>query len=191
MGLKVGILDADIYGPSQALLHQTTTTPDVKDGLITPLDRQNVQLMSIALISPTDKALNWRGPMIAKALLQMFIQTDWDALDYLLVDLPPGTGDIQMSLCQQLPITGYVSVTHIHPLSIETTSRFEKAMQLMSVPQIIKIYNQSPQESIHHIPYTPQYQNLQPAVDQQILKLATCFALRMNQLPILSTQHRS
>ena len=87
-----------------------------------------------------------------------------------------------MSLCQQLPITGYVSVTHTHPLSIETTSRFEKAMQLMS-PQIIKIYNQSPQER-YTIPYTPQYQNLQPAVDQQMLKLATCFALRMNQLPI-------
>ncbi|MDC3180575.1 Mrp/NBP35 family ATP-binding protein [Gammaproteobacteria bacterium] len=181
MGNQVGILDADIYGPSQPLLHQTSERPPLHEGMISPLFIQNIQLMSIGLINRKDSALSWRGPMIAKALLQMFMQTQWNQLDYLFIDLPPGTGDIPMSLCQKLPTTAYVSVTHPHPLSISTNDRFEMLMDKLKVPKLLCIYNQSDLKAPNHLPTKTEYQHLSPLIDEHIMALAEQIAVNLYQ----------
>jgi Mrp family chromosome partitioning ATPase len=188
--LRVGILDADIYGPSQPLLHQATQKPDIEEGMISPLMIQNIQLMSIGLINRKDSALSWRGPMIAKALMQMFLQTKWEQLDYLLVDLPPGTGDIPMSLCQKLPTTAYISVTTSHPLSINTNEKFIMLMEKMEIPSLANLYNQSNLEEPHHIPHQKQYQTLSPVVDQHILDITSQILNRLYQLPIYQPENK-
>lgn len=110
LGAKVGLLDADIYGPSVPLMLGSTTPVRLKDDRYLPIEAHGVQAMSIGYLNQ-DNALIWRGPMLAKALIQMLDMTRWDDLDYLFIDLPPGTGDIQLSLVQKIPLTGAVIVT--------------------------------------------------------------------------------
>ena len=112
-GARVGILDADIYGPSQPTMLGVKGTPNSKDGkFMEPMIGHGIQAMSIGFMIPgDDQAMVWRGPMVTQALEQLLNQTRWDNLDYLVVDMPPGTGDIQLTLAQKVPVTGAVIVT--------------------------------------------------------------------------------
>lgn len=112
-GKKVGLLDADIYGPSvPRMFGAINQRPEVTDGnRIIPIERYGVKLMSIGFITEEDAALVWRGPMLFKAMDQLLRDVLWEDLDYLLVDLPPGTGDVQLSLAQKVPITGALIVS--------------------------------------------------------------------------------
>jgi ATP-binding protein involved in chromosome partitioning len=112
-GARVGILDADIYGPSQPTMLGIKGTPVSNDGKnMEPMIGHGLQAMSIGFVIPgEDQAMVWRGPMVTQALEQLLSQTRWDNLDYLVVDMPPGTGDIQLTLAQKVPVTGAVIVT--------------------------------------------------------------------------------
>jgi len=112
-GAKVGMLDADIYGPSQPTMLGITGRPVSKDGQsMEPMQGHGLQAMSIGfMIEGDDVPMVWRGPMVTQALDQLLRQTKWDGLDYLVIDLPPGTGDIQLTLAQKVPVTGAVIVT--------------------------------------------------------------------------------
>ncbi|MGQ9723873.1 MAG: iron-sulfur cluster carrier protein ApbC [Tepidimonas sp.] len=111
-GARVGVLDADIYGPSQPMMMGIDGRPESLDGkTMEPLENYGVQVMSIGFLVDKDEAMIWRGPMATQALEQLLRQTNWKDLDYLLVDMPPGTGDIQLTLSQRVPLTGAVIVT--------------------------------------------------------------------------------
>lgn len=111
-GARVGVLDADIYGPSQPTLMGISEKPTSSDGQhFDPVERYGLQLMSIGFMMDSVQPLAWRAPMITQALMQLLVQTKWRDLDYLLIDMPPGTGDIQLTLSQKAPLTGAVVVT--------------------------------------------------------------------------------
>ena len=110
-GARVGLLDADIYGPSIPLMLGKVEPVEVKDDHYLPIMAHGIQAMSIGYLTDVNQALIWRGPMLAKSLLQMLDLTLWDELDYLFIDLPPGTGDIQLSLVQKIPLAGAIVVT--------------------------------------------------------------------------------
>ncbi|MBI5005887.1 MAG: iron-sulfur cluster carrier protein ApbC [Nitrosomonadales bacterium] len=112
-GARVGMLDADIYGPSQPTMLGISGNPDSEDGkTMLPMTNHGLQAMSVGfLIDANDTPMIWRGPMVTQALEQLLHQTKWDNLDYLVVDLPPGTGDVQLTLAQKVPVTGAVIVT--------------------------------------------------------------------------------
>jgi ATP-binding protein involved in chromosome partitioning len=110
-GARVGILDADIYGPSIPLMLGKTEPVAVEDDHYLPVSAHGIQAMSIGYLTHSQEALIWRGPMLAKSLIQMLNLTLWQDLDYLFIDLPPGTGDIQLSLVQKIPLTGAIVVT--------------------------------------------------------------------------------
>ena len=111
-GAKVGVLDADIYGPSQPTMLGIAGRPESKDGkTLEPLEAYGLQAMSIGFLIDVDTPMVWRGPMVTQALEQLLKDTNWRNLDYLIVDMPPGTGDIQLTLSQKVPVTGAVIVT--------------------------------------------------------------------------------
>lgn len=115
-GAKVGLMDADIYGPSIPLMFGITSEKPsmIKKGdrdLVVPIERHGVKLLSIGFFVDPEKALVWRGPMAASALTQLFTDSDWGELDYMVIDMPPGTGDIHLTLVQQIPVTGVAIVT--------------------------------------------------------------------------------
>lgn len=111
-GARVGLLDADVYGPSVPTMMGLDERPHSVDGdTLEPLLRHGVQCMSIGLLAGRDEAMVWRGPMAARAFEQLLRQTRWDNLDYLIVDMPPGTGDMPLTLAQRAPVTGTVVVT--------------------------------------------------------------------------------
>ena len=113
-GARVGILDADIYGPSQGIMFGLPegTRPKVREQKwFEPLEAHGVQVMSMAFLTDDSTPVVWRGPMVSGALIQLITQTAWDNLDYLVVDMPPGTGDIQLTLAQKVPVAGAVIVT--------------------------------------------------------------------------------
>ena len=112
-GASVGVLDADIYGPSQTqMLGVDGQVPDTRDGkTMLPLRNHGLQIMSMGALIEADQPMVWRGPMVTSALNQLATQTNWDNLDYLIVDMPPGTGDIQLTLAQQIPVSGSVIIT--------------------------------------------------------------------------------
>jgi ATP-binding protein involved in chromosome partitioning len=110
LGAKVGLLDADVYGPSVPLLMGTREAPRVINEKIIPVERYGVQMMSLGFLLPDDQALIWRGPMVAGTVRQLLTDVEWGEQDYLVVDLPPGTGDAPMTLSQSVPLTGVVIV---------------------------------------------------------------------------------
>jgi ATP-binding protein involved in chromosome partitioning len=111
-GYKVGLLDADIYGPSIPMMLGITDDPQVNEAnKITPPEKHGLKVMSFGFFAPEESAVIWRGPMVMKALQQFFYDVDWGELDFLVIDLPPGTGDAQLTLVQSLPIAGSVIVT--------------------------------------------------------------------------------
>ena len=113
MGARVGVLDADLYGPSQpTMLGVQDRKPDQQNKKLIPVEAESgIQVMSIGFLVDTDQAVVWRGPMVSQALQQLMFQSEWDEVDYLFIDLPPGTGDIQLTLSQKIPVTGSVVVT--------------------------------------------------------------------------------
>lgn len=115
-GAKVGLIDADIYGPSVPLMFdEVNSKPKVieKDGkaLVQPIEKHGIKILSVGFFVDPDKALVWRGPMASNALTQLFSEADWGELDYMVIDMPPGTGDIHLTIVQQLPVTGVCIVT--------------------------------------------------------------------------------
>src|SRR5688572_7168208 len=111
-GATVGMLDADIYGPSQPMMLGITGRPQSSDGKkIQPMEGHGIQAMSIGFLIDPEQPMVWRGPMVTQALEQLLNETQWRDVDYLIVDLPPGTGDIQLTLAQRVPVTGAVIVT--------------------------------------------------------------------------------
>ena len=117
-GYKVGLLDSDVYGPSIPRIFNINQKPEIKDGLIQPHEEQNIKLMSMGFLVPEGSALVWRGPMLTKAIHQLFKLTNWGNLDYLIVDTPPGTGDIHLSIAENYVIDGAVIVTTPQKLSL-------------------------------------------------------------------------
>ena len=134
-GAKVGLLDADIYGPSQPMMMGITGKPDSHDGkTMEPLTNYGVQVMSIGFLVEPDQAMIWRGPMATQALDQLLRQTNWQDLDYLIVDMPPGTGDIQLSLSQRVPITGAVIVTTPQDIALLDAKKGIQMFEKVGVP---------------------------------------------------------
>jgi ATP-binding protein involved in chromosome partitioning len=134
-GASVGILDADIYGPSQPMMMGLSGRPESDDGkTIDPLENYGVQVMSIGFMVEPDQAMIWRGPMATQALDQLLHQTNWRELDYLLIDMPPGTGDIALTLSQRVPLTGAVIVTTPQDIALLDARKGLKMFEKVGVP---------------------------------------------------------
>ena len=134
-GATVGLLDADIYGPSQPMMMGIEGRPESDDGkTMEPLENYGVQVMSIGFLVAQDEAMIWRGPMATQALEQLLRQTNWKDLDYLIVDMPPGTGDIQLTLSQRVPLTGAVVVTTPQDIALLDAKKGIKMFEKVGVP---------------------------------------------------------
>ena len=144
-GARVGMLDADIYGPSQPTMFGISGQPDSVDGKsMEPMTNHGLQAMSIGfLIDNDDTPMIWRGPMVTQALDQLLRQTRWDKLDYLIVDLPPGTGDIQLSLAQQVPVTGAVIVTTPQDIALMDARKGLKMFEKVGIKIVGIVENMS------------------------------------------------
>src|SRR5690242_2941282 len=119
LGYAVGLLDADVYGPNVPLMMGVRATPNAIGQRIQPLEAHGLKLMSMALLNPGDKPLVWRGPMLNSVIQQFLRNVEWGSLDYLVIDLPPGTGDVQLTLIQTTPLTGAIVVTTPSDVSLE------------------------------------------------------------------------
>ena len=134
-GASVGILDADIYGPSQPMMRGIEGRPESADGqTMEPMTNYGVQVMSIGFLVDADNPMIWRGPMVTQALEQLLRQTNWGELDYLIVDMPPGTGDIQLTLSQKVPLTGVVIVTTPQDIALLDAKKGLKMFEKVGVP---------------------------------------------------------
>jgi len=134
-GATVGILDADIYGPSQPMMMGIHGRPESADGkTMEPMENYGVQVMSIGFLVDADNPMIWRGPMATQALEQLLRQTNWSELDYLIVDMPPGTGDIQLTLSQRVPLTGAVIVTTPQDIALLDAKKGIKMFEKVGVP---------------------------------------------------------
>lgn len=134
-GARVGLLDADIYGPSLPMMMGIEGRPDSADGqTMEPLENFGIQVMSIGFLVAQDEAMIWRGPMATQALEQLLRQTNWKDLDYLVVDMPPGTGDIQLTLSQRVPMTGAVIVTTPQDIALLDAKKGIKMFEKVGVP---------------------------------------------------------
>ena len=143
-GAKVGILDADIYGPSQPRMLGAGGKPDSPDGKsINPNVSYNIQSMSIGYLIDEETPMIWRGPMVTSALEQLLNDTNWTDLDYLVIDLPPGTGDIQLTLCQKVPVTGALIVTTPQDIALLDARKGLKMFEKVDVPVLGIIENMS------------------------------------------------
>jgi ATP-binding protein involved in chromosome partitioning len=143
-GANVGVLDADIYGPSQPMMLGISGRPESKDGkTLEPLEAYGVQAMSIGFLIDTDTPMVWRGPMVTQALEQLLKDTNWREIDYLIVDMPPGTGDIQLTLSQKVPVTGAVIVTTPQDIALIDARKGLKMFEKVGVPIVGVVENMS------------------------------------------------
>lgn len=143
-GASVGILDADIYGPSQPLMLGATLPPEQKEQkILLPIRSHGVQSMSIGYLVDQTAAMIWRGPMVSTALQQLLNDTHWDDLDYLIIDLPPGTGDIQLTLAQKIPVSGALVVTTPQDLALLDARRAYEMFRKVNVPVLGVVENMS------------------------------------------------
>ena len=142
-GARTGLLDADIYGPSIPHMFGIQERPECIEDKYIPIQAYGVDVMSIGLLTHDEPALMWRGPMLAKSLLQMMTATQWDKLDYLIIDLPPGTGDIQLSLVQKIPLAGAVIVSTPQQIATLDAEKAIKMFQRTNVPVLGIIENMS------------------------------------------------
>ncbi len=134
-GARVGVLDADIYGPSQPTMLGISGKPESTDGrTLEPMENHGLQMSSIGLLIDPDQPMVWRGPMVTQALQQLLSQTNWKDLDYLVVDMPPGTGDIQLTLAQQVPVTGVVIVTTPQDIALMDAKKGLKMFEKVGIP---------------------------------------------------------
>ncbi|HKK04869.1 MAG TPA: iron-sulfur cluster carrier protein ApbC [Gammaproteobacteria bacterium] len=143
-GAKVGILDADIYGPSQPRMLGINAKPDSKDGKsLEPLVAHQIESMSIGYLIDEETPMIWRGPMVTQALEQLLNDTNWGDLDYLIIDLPPGTGDTQLTLAQKVPVSGAVIVTTPQDIALLDARKGLKMFEKVDVPVLGIIENMS------------------------------------------------
>jgi ATP-binding protein involved in chromosome partitioning len=143
-GAQVGVLDADIYGPSQPTMLGIAGRPESKDGkTLEPLEAYGLQAMSIGFLIDVDTPMVWRGPMVTQALEQLLKDTNWRDLDYLIVDMPPGTGDIQLTLSQKVPVTGAVIVTTPQDIALLDARKGLKMFEKVGVPIVGIVENMS------------------------------------------------
>ena len=144
-GYKVGLVDADIYGPSQAIMLDSEPGElKVTDNkIIEPLIKEGILFMSMGLISNEKMPVIWRGPMVSGAVMQLLSQTNWGELDYLIVDTPPGTGDVQLTLLQKIPLTGTIIITTPQNVSISDCRKGIEMIKRLSIPILGLIENMS------------------------------------------------
>jgi ATP-binding protein involved in chromosome partitioning len=150
-GARVGLLDADIYGPSVPTLFGiadgtrpgTVATTDPQKPMLAPLDRYGVRLMSIGFLVDTSTPMVWRGPMIASAAMQLFKDVSWGQLDYLVVDMPPGTGDVQLTIAQQVVVAGAVIVSTPQDVALADVVRAKAMFDKVSIPILGIVENMS------------------------------------------------
>jgi ATP-binding protein involved in chromosome partitioning len=143
-GASVGILDADIYGPSQPMMLGIAGRPESKDGKhLEPMEGHGLQAISIGFLIDVDTPMVWRGPMVTQALEQLLKDTSWRELDYLVVDLPPGTGDIQLTLAQKVPVTGAVIVTTPQDIALIDARKGLKMFEKVGIPILGVVENMS------------------------------------------------
>ncbi len=143
-GAKVGILDADIYGPSQPTMMGISGKPTTQDGkTMEPMQNHGLQVSSIGFLVDQDEAMVWRGPIVTQALQQLITQTNWQDLDYLIVDMPPGTGDVQLTLSQKVPVTGAVIVTTPQDIALLDARRGLKMFEKVGIPILGIVENMS------------------------------------------------
>ncbi|MES9822870.1 MAG: iron-sulfur cluster carrier protein ApbC [Candidatus Thiodiazotropha endolucinida] len=143
-GAKVGVLDADIYGPSQPRMLGINGKPESKDGkTLEPMQGYGMQAMSIGFLIDEETPMIWRGPMVTQALEQLLNDTNWDSLDYLVVDLPPGTGDTQLTLAQKVPVSGAVIVTTPQDIALLDARKGLKMFEKVEVPVLGIVENMS------------------------------------------------
>ncbi|WP_338764564.1 iron-sulfur cluster carrier protein ApbC [Massilia sp. METH4] len=143
-GATVGVLDADIYGPSQPMMLGVSGRPITKDGKsMEPMENHGVQVSSIGFLIDPDEPMVWRGPMVTQALQQLLDQTNWRDLDYLVIDMPPGTGDIQLTLSQKVPVTGAVIVTTPQDIALLDARKGLKMFEKVGIPILGVVENMS------------------------------------------------
>jgi ATP-binding protein involved in chromosome partitioning len=143
-GASVGILDADIYGPSQPMMLGIAGRPESKDGKhLEPMEAHGLQAISIGFLIDVDTPMVWRGPMVTQALEQLLKDTAWRELDYLVIDLPPGTGDIQLTLAQKVPVTGAVIVTTPQDIALIDARKGLKMFEKVGIPILGIVENMS------------------------------------------------
>jgi ATP-binding protein involved in chromosome partitioning len=143
-GATVGLLDADIYGPSQPQMLGISGRPESKDGKsMEPMQAHGIQAMSIGFLIDTDTPMVWRGPMVTGALEQLLRETNWHDLDYLVIDLPPGTGDIQLTLAQKIPVTGAIIVTTPQDIALLDARKGLKMFEKVNIPILGIVENMS------------------------------------------------
>ncbi|WP_431477426.1 iron-sulfur cluster carrier protein ApbC [Massilia eburnea] len=143
-GASVGVLDADIYGPSQPMMLGVSGRPTTSDGkTMDPMEGHGIQVSSIGFLIDPDEPMVWRGPMVTQALQQLLEQTNWRDLDYLIVDMPPGTGDIQLTLSQKVPVTGAVIVTTPQDIALLDARKGLKMFEKVGIPILGVVENMS------------------------------------------------
>ena len=143
-GASVGVLDADIYGPSQPIMLGIRGRPESRDGKhLEPMEGHGIQAMSIGFLIDPDTPMVWRGPMVTQALEQLLNETKWREIDYLVVDLPPGTGDIQLTLAQRVPVTGAVIVTTPQDIALIDARKGLKMFEKVGIPILGVVENMS------------------------------------------------
>lgn len=145
-GLRIGVLDADIYGPSQAMMFGVpagTRPKTAEDKYFIPVVAHSIQTMSISYLIDEDTPMVWRGPMVSSALQQLLMQTQWDDLDILLIDMPPGTGDIQLTLSQKVPVDGAIVVTTPQDIALLDAKKGIEMFLKVDIPVLGIIENMS------------------------------------------------
>jgi len=142
-GARVGLLDADIYGPNVPTMMGVGALPPARDGKLVPAEAYGVQIMSIGFLVKPGQPLIWRGPMLHSAIRQFLTDVAWDELDYLIIDLPPGTGDAQLSLAQSLPLSGGLIVTLPQQVSVDDAYRGMEMFKQLNVPILGVVENMS------------------------------------------------
>lgn len=143
LGYKVGLLDADVYGPNVPTMMGVMDQPRAIEGRIQPLESYGVKIMSMGFLSPPDKPLVWRGPMLHSVMQQFLRQVDWGTTDYLILDLPPGTGDVALSVVQTVPLTGAIVVTTPSNVSLEDARKAVAMFQQVRVEVLGIVENMS------------------------------------------------
>jgi ATP-binding protein involved in chromosome partitioning len=143
LGHTVGLLDADVYGPNVPLMMGVRATPSAIGERIQPIEKNGVRIMSMGFLNPGDKPLVWRGPMLHSVIQQFLRGVDWGELDYLIIDLPPGTGDVQLTLIQTAPLTGAVVVTTPSEVSLEDARKAIHMFLQVRVPILGLVENMS------------------------------------------------
>ncbi len=143
LGHAVGLLDADVYGPNVPLMMGVRETPYAQGQRIRPLEAYGIKLMSMGFLNPGDKPLVWRGPMLNSVIQQFLRNVDWGDLDYLVIDLPPGTGDVQLTLIQTTPLTGAVIVTTPSDVSLEDARKAVLMFEQVREPVLGLVENMS------------------------------------------------